>query len=164
MNYKLLVLSILSCFSASLVHPFSVINGSFHPLSLQLDWYANNESTKSIELARVEKPIHLQIGDTQEIQLSSQFEELWVTILYEDGSREEAFKLVVPSYEPDKGIDNTCALLIKSSNNTEVKFNVVGKMLAKAMRVKFFEYQKALIKAKSQHQSVGEQSGIQDKK
>lgn len=148
MNYKLLIVSILSFFSLGRVHAFVLINTSVHSLCVQLDWYSLNPDTQIMELARVDKAVVLDAKNVQTIELNEQYEQVWVTVLYEDGTKEEAFKLVVEPYELDKSIDTTCRLLIADVNDDEIKFKLQGKkfveMANKAALLELLKRQKAL--------------------
>lgn len=148
MNYKIIILSVLSFFSLGRIDAFVLINTSVHSLCVQLDWYALNADTQIMELARVDKAVMLEAKNVQTIELNDQYKQVWVTVLYEDGTKEETFKLVVEPYEPDKSIDTTCRFLITDVNDDEIKFKLQGKkfveMANKAVLLELLKHQKAL--------------------
>src|SRR5947207_1250766 len=82
---------------------FTIINNAARPLCLQLDWYTYDQNSQAVKRAHTDGHLNLDAKSSQEIALNRQYDQVWVTVVHEDGAHEEPYKLmVVETYEPDK--------------------------------------------------------------
>lgn len=132
-------------------HAFTLVNASAHSVSLVLAWCAIDADTQEMALLRFDKQIKLGAQSSQELLLDREYEQVWVTIVYEDGTQEEPFRMLVEPYEPDKNIDTTCRLVITDVSSDELKFKLQGKkfveMARKAALLREVKRQQALLAA-----------------
>lgn len=157
MNVKaLLMVIVISSFSFGTVCSFVIVYDLSIPVRLQLDWYAMNEATQTIECVAQEELLHLDAqSGTKTIELCREYDQLNITVFHEDESQEDPVVLMVNEpYESDKSIDTSCRLVVSELKTGEILFKLRGKKFVEMLK-------KAALAKKLQHALVSEHQAYQ---